>query len=152
MKLTGPRYLMHCCWSFDLGPFARFTSFPSPISNLESQEQRFSFRSSRTEIVWLGRICRSCLPVKEGFSTLTLEPLFIIEVKIVAVPMPRVDLIQNESINNQLKQIKIKKIYISFCILITMNLQLRANAAMRVFEPYYSSIDLSPPVKHANIA
>lgn len=34
-ELTGPRYLMHCCWSFDLGHFSsRFTSFPSPTSNL----------------------------------------------------------------------------------------------------------------------
>jgi hypothetical protein len=39
---TGPRYLMHCCRSFDLGQSLRSSSFPSPISNLQAKEGTFS--------------------------------------------------------------------------------------------------------------
>jgi len=31
---TGPRYLMHWFWRVFLGHFSRFTSLPSPMSNL----------------------------------------------------------------------------------------------------------------------
>lgn len=38
LRLTGPRYLMHCCWSFHRGHMStRFTSLPSPISSLYIQ-------------------------------------------------------------------------------------------------------------------
>lgn len=39
IKLTGPRYLMHCrCRSF-LGHFSRFSSLPSPISSLQFRRE-----------------------------------------------------------------------------------------------------------------
>lgn len=45
--LTGPRYLMHCCWSFHRGHLSiRLTSFPSPISSLHFQDWHISFEKS----------------------------------------------------------------------------------------------------------
>ena len=37
-KLTGPRYVMHCFCRTLLGCFSRFTSLPSPMSNLYFQK------------------------------------------------------------------------------------------------------------------
>lgn len=33
-RLTGPRYLIHWCWSFDRGHWSRLTSLPFPTSSL----------------------------------------------------------------------------------------------------------------------
>jgi hypothetical protein len=36
-KLTGPKYLIHCCWSLDLPHLSELNSLPSPISSLQLQ-------------------------------------------------------------------------------------------------------------------
>jgi len=43
---TGPRYLMHWCWSRVLGHFARLTSLPSPTSNLHfnQEEDQYNYQ------------------------------------------------------------------------------------------------------------
>ena len=51
--LTGPRYLMHCCCSFDLGHWSSIsTSFPSPISNLLKHYLR-ELLTSFLHLVWI---------------------------------------------------------------------------------------------------
>jgi len=39
MAHTGPRYLMHCCLSFDLGHSLRSKSIPPPTSNLPKKKK-----------------------------------------------------------------------------------------------------------------
>lgn len=104
---TGPRYLTHCCRSFDLGHSWRSSSLPSPMSNLQKNSNQnfyYSWAIKQVKIVsqenkgkkflvpLLVNESKISLPVKKWLTRICLTPLFVIYMQVMPITMPWINL------------------------------------------------------------
>jgi hypothetical protein len=101
--LTGPRYLMHWLRSFDLEHLpSRFISLPSPTSSLHVHrpKPRPSASNDRRSRDGSSRVSsQEHSPVEERLLAFGVEPAVVVAVKVVAVPVPRVNLLMKTNLS-----------------------------------------------------